>query len=313
METRAHHVLIGLFTVITAAAALLFTLWISHAAGQRDYQTYRVLFERSVSGLTVGSAVQYNGIRVGDVTTLNLNPADPRQVIAKIRVEKDTPVKEDTHAQLAFASITGSMSIQLYGGTPDSPALIDHAGDEIPVIHADPSPLSTFLEEGKEVVDNINSILANVNNLFDDSNRQNASNVLTNIDQITEMIASQREAFEENLALLGSASRQATTTMASINVLSEQVTQLLEQDGQNVMQNAANASQDIARAAQRMEQLIEQNADAVDSTLQGTRDIGPALSSLRSTLNSLDRIARELDENPIEFLLGRDQIKEFSP
>ena len=50
METRAHHVLIGLFTVLTAAAALLFAIWMSYDAGQRDYLPYRILFERNVSG-----------------------------------------------------------------------------------------------------------------------------------------------------------------------------------------------------------------------------------------------------------------------
>ena len=59
METRAHHVLIGLFTVLTAAAALLFAIWMSYDAGQRDYLPYRILFERNVSGLSEGSKVQY--------------------------------------------------------------------------------------------------------------------------------------------------------------------------------------------------------------------------------------------------------------
>ena len=147
METRAHHILIGLFTVLTAAAALLFALWMSYAADQRDYQPYRILFERSVSGLSVGSKVQYNGIEVGDVTELSLNPDDPRQVITLIRVYEDTPIKVDTRAKLAFASITGSMSVQLYGGTPESQRLLAQSSADTPFIKADPSPIATLLDE----------------------------------------------------------------------------------------------------------------------------------------------------------------------
>lgn len=313
METRAHHILIGLFTLLTGAGALLFALWMSYAAGERDYQPYRILFERSVSGLSVGSRVQYNGIEVGDVTGLQLNPNDPRQVIAAIRVYEDTPVKMDTRAKLAFANITGSMSVQLHGGTPESPRLVDQMSDEVPFIRADPSPIATLFDEGEEMIENINSILQNVNALFDDSNREQAGNILANIAQITDMIASQQAVLDENMALFGDVSRQATSTLASIDALSQEATQLLRNDGKMVMASAASASDDVASAAQRIEQLVNDNAGAVERTLQGTRDIAPALSALRSALNSLDRITRQLEESPRDFLLGRDQVEEFRP
>lgn len=313
METRAHHILIGLFTLLTGAGALLFALWMSHAAGERDYQPYQILFERSVSGLSVGSRVQYNGIEVGNVTGLELNPRDPRQVIAAIRVYEDTPVKLDTRAKLAFANITGSMSVQLHGGTPESPRLTDENSDDAPFIQADASPIATLFDEGEEMIENINSILRNVNELFDDSNREQAGNILTNIAQITDMIASQQAALEENMALFGDVSRQATSTLGSIDALSQEATQLLRQDGKLVMESAVVASRDVASAAQRIEQLVNDNAGAVESTLQGTRDIAPALSALRSMLNSLDRITRQLEESPRDFFLGRDQVEEFRP
>lgn len=313
METRAHHVLIGLFTLGTAAAALLFALWMSYAAGERNYQPYRILFERSVSGLSIGSKVQYNGIEVGDVTELTLNPDDPRQVIASVRVYEDTPVKTDTRAKLAFASITGSMSIQLYGGTPESSRLINQTDSMAPFINADPSPIATLFDEGETMVQNINSILINVNELFNDGNREQAGTILTSIAQITEMIASQQTALDQNMALFGEVSRQATATLESIDTLSQEATQLLRQDGQQMMQSAESASRDVASAARRIEQLVNDNAGAVDSTLQGAQDIAPALSALRSTLTNLDRITRQLEESPADFFLGRDQVEEFRP
>jgi phospholipid/cholesterol/gamma-HCH transport system substrate-binding protein len=313
METRAHHVLIGLFTVGTAAAALLFALWMSYAAGERSYQPYRILFERSVSGLSVGGTVQYNGIEVGDVTKLTLNPDDPRQVIANIRVYDDAPVKTDTRAKLALASITGSMSVQLYGGTPESPRLVDQINDDAPFIQSDPSPIATLFDEGENIIQNINAILKNVNELFDGNNREQAGNILTNMAQITAMIASQQEALDENLALFSDVSRQTTSTLESIDKLSQEATQLLRQEGQAVMQSAVAASLDVASAAQRIEQLVATNAGAIEGSLQGAQNIAPALSSLRSTLDTLDRITRQLEESPTEFFLGRDQVEEFRP
>jgi len=182
-----------------------------------------------------------------------------------------------------------------------------------PFITADPSPIATLFDEGETMIQNINSILLNVNDLFNDGNREQAGTILTNIAQITEMIASQQTALDQNMALFGEVSRQATATLESIDILSQEATQLLRRDGQQMMQSAASASRDVASAAQRIEQLVNDNAAAVDSTLQGAQDIAPALSALRSTLTNLERITRQLEESPADFFLGRDQVEEFRP
>jgi len=127
------------------------------------------------------------------------------------------------------------------------------------------------------------------------------------------MIASQQSALDENMALFGDVSRQASTTLESIESLSLEANRLLSQEGQQVMRSAESASRNVASAAQRIEQLVNDNAGAVESTLQSTRDIAPALAALRSTLATLDRITRELEESPTDFFLGRDQVEEFHP
>ncbi|MEP2249895.1 MAG: MCE family protein, partial [Marinobacter sp.] len=51
MEPRAHHVLIGLFTLVALASALAFALWLGQAGNDRDYAWYEIIFGRGVSGL----------------------------------------------------------------------------------------------------------------------------------------------------------------------------------------------------------------------------------------------------------------------
>lgn len=70
METRAHHVVIGLFTLIVVSAALLFCLWLTNSGSDRQFRLYDIVFNEPVSGLSQGSTVQYSGIRVGEVTQL---------------------------------------------------------------------------------------------------------------------------------------------------------------------------------------------------------------------------------------------------
>ncbi|WP_346798322.1 MlaD family protein [Halomonas sp. Bachu 37] len=312
METRAHHVVIGLFTVAITVAALLFALWISRSSSDREYETYRILFERSVSGLSTGSKVQYSGIEVGEVTQLELAPDDPRQVIARIRVGSGTPIKEDTRARLAYANITGSMTVQLHGGTPESPPLTS-SNDEPPLIIADPSPLATLFDEGGDIINNINTILENINDLFNDQNAKQAGNILANLSDITDMVVAQQEALDTNMKLFSELSREATRTVTSVNELTHSVQHLLEQEGEAAFRNASQASSSLANAARHVDRLVTDNASAIEVGLQGTRDIAPALEELRATLSNLNRITRRLEENPRDFLLGGDRIEEFRP
>ena len=96
METRANHVLIGAFTLAIILAAVLFALWAAKYTTEKSYGEYDVVFQEAVTGLSVGSQVLYSGISVGAVRTLSLMKDDPRKVVARIRLNADTPVKTDT-------------------------------------------------------------------------------------------------------------------------------------------------------------------------------------------------------------------------
>ncbi|MFJ5488351.1 MlaD family protein, partial [Hansschlegelia beijingensis] len=116
METRANHALIGAFTLAVIAAAFAFVWWFSDIGQNRDRAIYRIQFPGAVSGLTPGSAVLFNGIRVGDVVDLNFDPQDPAKVIARVEIAKNTPVRTDTRARLEMTGLTGGAVVQLTGG-----------------------------------------------------------------------------------------------------------------------------------------------------------------------------------------------------
>ena len=191
METRAHHVLIGLFTVIVVAGALLFGLWLAKSSVDTEFKDYEVVFNEAVSGLSKGSSVQYSGIKVGDVVALRLDPKDPRRVLARIRLGGDTPIKEDTQAKLALTGVTGTSIIQLSGGTPQSPALKGKDG-ELPTIVASPSPIALLLSDSNELISGVNTLMHNANLLFSAENIERISSTLEHLEQTTGTIADQR-------------------------------------------------------------------------------------------------------------------------
>lgn len=312
METRAHHVLIGLFTVVVVAAALLFGLWLAKSSTDRQFAEYQVIFNEAVTGLSQGSAVQYNGIKVGDVTQLKLDPQDPRRVLARIRVGADTPIKQDTHAKLALTGVTGMAVIQLSGGSPASPPLASRDGG-LPVIVADPSPLSKLLANGEDVMTNINDVVSRASQLMSDENVARISRTLDHLDKATGAVADQRDDIRALLSQLAEASKQANATLAQTEQLARSANGLVDQQGRTTLESARNAMASLERSTAAIDRLLNDNRAALNGGMQGLGELGPAVRELRDAANSLRGITRKLDDNPAGFLLGRDRSKEFVP
>ena len=53
---------------------------------------------------------------MGRVVDLYLDPDDPRQVVAVVRLRAEAPVRTDTVARLSISGLTGVAFIQLRGG-----------------------------------------------------------------------------------------------------------------------------------------------------------------------------------------------------
>jgi len=133
METRAPYALIGLFVVAAIGAVFGFVYWINNTGGLGERTIYRVRYENNVSGMLVGAAVLFNGIRVGEVTQLGLAPDNPRFVNATVSVASTTPVRADSKVGLDFQGLTGVPVVTLEGGmivakSGEPPSLIAEVG-----------------------------------------------------------------------------------------------------------------------------------------------------------------------------------------
>ncbi|MDF3193495.1 MlaD family protein [Pseudomonas sp. 1928-m] len=305
MEPRAHHVLIGLFTVLMVAAALGFALWLSKASSDQEINDYDVIFTEAVSGLSQGSAVQYSGIKVGDVISLRLDPNDPRKVRAHIRVNANTPIKEDTRARLSITGITGASLIQLHSGSPESPMLVSK-GDQRAEIIADPSPLSRLMSNGEDLVLSVTRLLNRANQLFSRDNIGRISRTLENIEQTSASVAEQRDELRTALQQMSTASQEAADLMRNAN-------QLLSGQGREALDSASRLMASLERSSTNVERLLSDNRAALDGGMQGIGELGPTIIELRETLSALRSFARRLEEDPAGYLLRSDTIKEFQP
>lgn len=306
MEPRAHHVLIGVFTLAIALCAILFSLWLTKAGTENKTKDYVIVFTEAVRGLNRGSAVQFNGIRIGEVTKLSLDPNDIRRVLVNISIQDNIPIKEDTTARLALTGITGTSVIELQAGSPGSPVLVNPDEDEPPIIYATPSPIASLMAGGEELMTKISNLLINANAFLSSDNAERIASGLVELEHLIKHLADSSTDLPSLLAEL-----KKTTTEAG--GLIKDTRQIINTDGAQTFTKANQVLEQLNVAAKQVQELIEQNAVSISHGSQGFAQIGPTMSELRQTLINIKQITQELQNNPTEYLLGRDKLQEFQP
>ena len=307
METKANYVLIGAFTIAVTVFLLLFALWAAKYASERSWNEYEVIFREPVTGLTEGSSVHYNGIAVGTVDDLMLAPDDPRQVVARLRLQANAPVKIDTRARLSMTSLTGPPIIQLTGGSPGAAPLVAETEGSLPVILTEASALQNIADTANRLVERLDTMLS-------DENVQRFTATLDNIQNMTGAIAGQREDMREILVNARTASEQLTVTMGSANRTLETFDRELAQQLPQLVGKIDATLGKLDSAASGADAILNDNRTAINSFANdGLAQLGPTLGELRSLIRDLRRISDRLDGNPTRYLLGRDGPKEFEP
>jgi len=321
METRANYVLIGAFTLVATIVAVLFALWAARHTTSANWTDYEIRFTQAVTGLSTGGAVQYNGITVGTVRELALAPHDPRQVIARIRIQADAPVREDTVARLQLSGLTGITFIQLTGGSPDSPPRVAAPGQTLPRIPAEESALDRLIGASEGIANAANEVLLRVRDLLSEENAEQIGKTLANINAFTGTLSEERGQIQETLRSVAAASSSAERTLTGAEAAIAELNRTLEALNDSLVTalptisaDLANAMTRLASVAERADSLLADNADALAALgPSGLGQLGPTLLDLQRLLRDLSRTTRRLDRDPAQFLLGGSQPEEYQP
>jgi phospholipid/cholesterol/gamma-HCH transport system substrate-binding protein len=180
METKANYIITGSFTLAVVAAVFGFIFWFQHHSGSGGRTEYRIVFDGSVAGLQTGAAVNFNGIRVGEVSGLSLDSHDPRKVLATIDVDRTVPVRADTKVGLEFQGLTGLANVSLIGGAADAAVLVADNGQP-PLLHADPALSADVTKQARDVLTRIDGLVGD--------NELALRSTLRNIQTVTETLA----------------------------------------------------------------------------------------------------------------------------
>ena len=180
METRAPYALIGLFVMAAIAAAFGFVYWLHNSGGLTERTVYRIHFENTVSGLLKGASVLFNGIRVGEVTNLQLDTNNPQMIAATIAVDAGTPMRADTKVGLDFQGLTGVPVVTLQGGSAPLNAA-NRASGGPHVLVADPSAGQSMSNAARDTLRRLDTILMD--------NAEPLRNTMANLNTFTGALA----------------------------------------------------------------------------------------------------------------------------
>lgn len=180
MEIRARYALVGAFTLAVISAGFAFTYWLNNSASFRQRDRYLLRYDSPVPGLLVGSAVLFNGIRVGEVTNLTLDAAAPQDVTVEIAVERQAPVRADTRVGIEFQGLTGSPVISLSGGTVSLPLLSTVKGKPT-VLVADKNAGLGMTQAARDVLRSIDAVVRD--------NSDPLRNLISNLDKFAGALA----------------------------------------------------------------------------------------------------------------------------
>ncbi len=274
-------------------------LWlVSGGAFQKKYDLYWAVEDESVAGLSVNAPVKYNGVDVGKVRQIHLDPADPGRVNLLFAIERGTPVKVDTVAVLKTQGLTGIAYVELSGGARDAPALRATGGNDYPVIRTKPSlgarlenVLTTALAKLDTTSNNINAILG-------DENRAAFKSALADIATVARTIAARREDIDSGIAsaarTLDNASL-ATTRAGPVIERIDKAAVAIERMGDEVARTSAGAGRTIESAG----------GDLKRFTAETLPELERLLAELNVLSTSLRRLTEQTERNPAGLLFGR--------
>jgi phospholipid/cholesterol/gamma-HCH transport system substrate-binding protein len=180
METDKHYFIEGLFVIGLTLAAALFFVWLT-GSGHRDDVLYRIRFAESVSGLSQGDPVKYNGVDAGTVKRMAIDPDDPRLVQVDVLLGKDVPVKTDTKASLRQKGLTGVVFVELDGGAAKAATLLAATPPgQVPEIPSEKSALNSVLDQLPKVAADLPKVIERFSAI-----EKQAQRVLSDVGEVT--------------------------------------------------------------------------------------------------------------------------------
>ena len=296
MEIRANYILVGLFTLLMLFGGLGFTLWTAKRDKDVPMTRYDISFNESVRGLSVNSDVLFSGVRVGKVEQIKISEVTPGAVRVRILIAADTPVRENSQAQLIVVGLTGTSAITISGGTVNSP-LMKVPDGAVGELHYEPSPLSSVVAQMPDVLASANLLLRRMERMFSERNAQSFTTMMDSMASVAQVIADRAETIDKILGNTEKAAHDFDLLVLNAN--------------KALMGDVKAASESMNKIAKRLDATLSVMEPGLRQfSNQGLADARMLMVEMRNLVHVLTRVSQKLESDPRRFMFG-EPVKEY--
>lgn len=295
METRAHHVLIGVFVLMMLAGLVSMIVWVAKVDIDREYDFYSLYFDGPVTGLSRAGDVRFNGIYVGTVRNIELDERDASRVKVVVRVFRGTPVTKRSVATLEVLGLTGVAFVQIRSdaleneyeeGAPPIPE-----GEDYPVIPSKVGGIQELVTTAPELLNRGIVLLARLSEMVRAENIVKIDKILSHVEVITGSFAGESSEIGEAIQHLNSVLGRIDT------MVSEDISPLVK--------DIRAAASSFKSLSENLDGTIADNRGAITSfTSTALPEFAQFASDARRVAASLARIAERIEEDPAAFLFS---------
>jgi phospholipid/cholesterol/gamma-HCH transport system substrate-binding protein len=296
MERNANYALVGFASLVLFVGLAAFVLWLAQVRFARDYDVYDIVFDGPVRGISVGGEVHFNGIKVGEITRIALDPANASRVISRIKVTSDVPIRTDSYATLEPQGVTGVNYVQITAGTASRPLLKDVTPHgQIPVIRSQKSTLSDLIEGGGTVLQRSIEALDRINRVLSDQNIDQVTGALQDLHALTAELKDRKQV----IADADKALQDLDVTLQRASRLADSANGLVTGDGKRALSNLADAAESLKQTSQKAQGLLGRlEGPTSDFANNGLPQLSSAIGSLQTATESLNRVLDEAERSP---------------
>ncbi len=298
MDFKVNYTVVGLFVILLSAVLIVLFFWLSTFKHDKKYNTYLVYMSEEVTGLSVQGPVRFNGVPVGFVKDIELDPDNPQLVELTLQIEENTPITTSTVAKLNIQGITGVLYVSLKAETIRAPILKAKPGEKYPIIPSKPSLFMELSEVLPEITKNMKSIGESVSKLLDEENRIAIKNSLQNIATFSESLADNTENINASLKYL-------KKTLKNSSVASEELPAVVNQL-KTTLKSLEKMSDQMKLASRSANTLLQESHVAVmNLSTQVVPSVQQVMMHLNSMTSNLTQITYQLERNPSILIRGK--------
>src|SRR5579883_463609 len=319
METRAHYIVVGAFVLALIAAIFAAIIWLARIQFEREGAYYDIFFRGSVNGLSDGAPVRYNGVPIGRVVMIRLDPKNVERVRVRVAIDTSTPIKQDAVASLETQGITGQAYVQISGGSNASPPLTTPPDRAYPVIRSRPSQLAEVVSSAPELLSRAIAVADRLTEVLSEDNQAALTRTLRNLDTLTGTLVKDSSEVDRLMTEGTGVIAELRATAATANTLLAHFDQALNDKSgvagklSATLDEFGRSARLLAQATDHLDGLIQENRPALrDFTQRGLTQAEQLVSDSRALVAELNRIADEIERDPSRFLYG-DRREGYHP